>query len=227
MNEIPTSAKFAAPQVVTTGPIQGSRKVYASPEGRPDLRIPFREIALSDPSETPVRVYDPSGPYTEAEPADRPEPGPETGARGLDRRTRLPDRRGPGDQAGGQRQRRRRPARAALSGDPHAARRRRRPARHPVRIRPRRDRHGRDDLRRPPGESRARGGGRGRRPSGSPTARALGPRSPNSSRRNSCAARLRAAAPSSRPTSITSNSSRWRSAAISWSRSTPTSAIRR
>ena len=68
MNEIPTSAKFAAPQVVTTGPIQGSRKVYASPEGRPDLRIPFREIGLSDPSEAPVRVYDPSGPYTESEP---------------------------------------------------------------------------------------------------------------------------------------------------------------
>ena len=68
MNEIPTSAKFAAPQAVTTGPIQGSRKVYASPAGRPDLRIPFREIALSDPNEAPLRVYDPSGPYTEAEP---------------------------------------------------------------------------------------------------------------------------------------------------------------
>ncbi len=68
MNEIPTSAKFAAPQDVTTGPIQGSRKVYASPKDRPDLRIPFREIALSDPSEAPVRVYDPSGPYTEVEP---------------------------------------------------------------------------------------------------------------------------------------------------------------
>ena len=62
MNEI---AKFAAPQSVTTGPIVGSRKVYAAPEGRPSVRVPFREIALSDPSEPPVRVYDPSGPYTE------------------------------------------------------------------------------------------------------------------------------------------------------------------
>jgi len=62
MNEIP---KFAAPETVTTGPIVGSRKVYAAPKGRPDIRVPFREIALSDPNEPPVRVYDPSGPYTE------------------------------------------------------------------------------------------------------------------------------------------------------------------
>jgi phosphomethylpyrimidine synthase len=62
MNEI---AKFAAPQSVTIGPIIGSRKVYAAPKGRPDIRVPFREIALGDPGEPPVRVYDPSGPYTE------------------------------------------------------------------------------------------------------------------------------------------------------------------
>src|SRR5271157_3460324 len=67
MNEIPTSLKFAAPEAVTTGPIVGSRKVYASVKDRPDLKIPFREIALSDPSEPAVRVYDPSGPYTEAD----------------------------------------------------------------------------------------------------------------------------------------------------------------
>ena len=63
MNEIP---KFAAPQTVTTGPIAGSRKVYASPSGRADIRVPFREITLADPNEAPVRVYDPSGPYTES-----------------------------------------------------------------------------------------------------------------------------------------------------------------
>jgi phosphomethylpyrimidine synthase len=63
MNEIP---KFAAPQTVTTGPITGSRKVYASPSGRADIRVPFREITLSDPNEASVRVYDPSGPYTES-----------------------------------------------------------------------------------------------------------------------------------------------------------------
>ena len=66
MNEIP---KFATPRTVTTGPIAGSRKVYAAPGPRADIRVPFREIALSDPSEAPVRVYDPSGPYTESNPA--------------------------------------------------------------------------------------------------------------------------------------------------------------
>jgi phosphomethylpyrimidine synthase len=63
MNEIP---KFAAPRTVTTGPIAGSRKVYAELAGRADIRIPFREITLSDPNAAPVRVYDPSGPYTES-----------------------------------------------------------------------------------------------------------------------------------------------------------------
>ena len=63
MNTIP---KFAAPQRVTTGPIEGSRKIHAAPDGHPDIRVPFREIALSDPNEPAVRVYDPSGPYTES-----------------------------------------------------------------------------------------------------------------------------------------------------------------
>jgi phosphomethylpyrimidine synthase len=65
MNEIAGSSKFAAPRTVTTGPILGSRKVYGAPDGHPDIKVPFREIALSDPNEPAVRVYDPSGPYTE------------------------------------------------------------------------------------------------------------------------------------------------------------------
>ncbi|MGI4951079.1 MAG: phosphomethylpyrimidine synthase ThiC, partial [Janthinobacterium lividum] len=54
------------PSAVTTGPITGSRKIYSSPAGHPDIHVPFREIAL-DPSakEEPVRLYDTSGPYTE------------------------------------------------------------------------------------------------------------------------------------------------------------------
>jgi len=56
----------AAPQTVTTGPIEGSHKVYAAPNGHPELHVPFREIVLSDPLEPPVRVYDASGPYTDA-----------------------------------------------------------------------------------------------------------------------------------------------------------------
>ena len=58
---------LAVPQSVTTGPIAGSRKVYAAPSSHPDMRVPFREIALSDAAEAPVRVYDPSGPYTESD----------------------------------------------------------------------------------------------------------------------------------------------------------------
>lgn len=55
-----------APGHVTTGPIYGSRKVYSSPEGRPDIRVPFREIELDASSgEAPFRVYDTSGPYTD------------------------------------------------------------------------------------------------------------------------------------------------------------------
>jgi phosphomethylpyrimidine synthase len=60
-------SKIAArPSSVTTGPIAGSRKVYTSPEGRPEINVPFREIAL-DPSarEEPYRAYDCSGPYTD------------------------------------------------------------------------------------------------------------------------------------------------------------------
>ncbi len=56
----------ARPSEVTTGPIVGSHKIYLSPPGRPDIRVPFREIPL-DPSarEEPYRAYDCSGPYTD------------------------------------------------------------------------------------------------------------------------------------------------------------------
>ena len=54
------------PSSVTTGPIQGSHKIYSSPAGRPDISVPFRQIVL-DPSarEEPLSLYDTSGPYTE------------------------------------------------------------------------------------------------------------------------------------------------------------------
>ncbi len=68
MNEHAKPGKFeGAPQNVTTGPIHGSRKIYASPKGHPDIKVPLREISLSDALEPPVRVYDPSGPYTQAD----------------------------------------------------------------------------------------------------------------------------------------------------------------
>ncbi len=64
MNKITRSKDLMVPKV-TTGPISASRKVYVSPEGQPDIRVPLREIALSE-GEPPFRVYDPSGPYTDA-----------------------------------------------------------------------------------------------------------------------------------------------------------------
>jgi phosphomethylpyrimidine synthase len=57
----------AAPQSVTTGPIIGSRKIYVAPPEQPDMRVPFREVALTTDAEPPVRIYDPSGPYTETD----------------------------------------------------------------------------------------------------------------------------------------------------------------
>jgi len=51
---------------VTTGPIAGSRKVYQGGCAHPELRVPFRQIALHPSAkEPPVNVYDPSGPYTD------------------------------------------------------------------------------------------------------------------------------------------------------------------
>jgi phosphomethylpyrimidine synthase len=55
------------PETVTTGPLQGSRKVYAAPKSHPDIKVPFREIVLTDPNEPALRVYDASGPYTEVD----------------------------------------------------------------------------------------------------------------------------------------------------------------
>jgi phosphomethylpyrimidine synthase len=54
------------PATVTTGPIAGSRKIHASPPCRPDIAVPFREIALHpSANEPPLRLYDTSGPFTD------------------------------------------------------------------------------------------------------------------------------------------------------------------
>jgi phosphomethylpyrimidine synthase len=53
---------------VTAGPLVGSRKVYASGCAHPELRVPFREVALHpSANEPPLTIYDPSGPYTDAD----------------------------------------------------------------------------------------------------------------------------------------------------------------
>ena len=53
------------PEKVTTGPIAGSRKIYTSPPGRPDITVPFREVRISGKGEAPLPLYDASGPYTD------------------------------------------------------------------------------------------------------------------------------------------------------------------
>jgi phosphomethylpyrimidine synthase len=65
MNKPVSPSDLVTPKV-TTGPIQGSRKIYVSPDSAPDVRVPVREIALSPSAkEEPVRVYDTSGVYTD------------------------------------------------------------------------------------------------------------------------------------------------------------------
>ncbi len=53
---------------VTTGPLPGSRKVYVPGVLHPEIRVAMREIPLeASANEAPVRVYDPSGPFTDAD----------------------------------------------------------------------------------------------------------------------------------------------------------------
>ncbi len=60
-----TTAK--APFKVTAGPLPSSRKVYIAGERFPDIRVPMREIALSQASGEPsLAVYDTSGAYSDA-----------------------------------------------------------------------------------------------------------------------------------------------------------------
>ncbi|MBB6251567.1 phosphomethylpyrimidine synthase ThiC [Nitrospirillum iridis] len=59
---LPGSDGFA----VTTGPLPASRKVHVAGTLHPDIRVAMREVDLSpSANEPPVRVYDPSGPYTD------------------------------------------------------------------------------------------------------------------------------------------------------------------
>src|SRR5579862_7813439 len=51
---------------VTTGPLPASRKIFVTPDEAPDVRVPLREIMLSENAGEPnLPVYDTSGPYTD------------------------------------------------------------------------------------------------------------------------------------------------------------------
>lgn len=61
----PTKPGDFTPRAVTTGPLPASRKVYTHPA--PGLAVPHREIDLHPSANEPaVRVYDTSGPYSDA-----------------------------------------------------------------------------------------------------------------------------------------------------------------
>ena len=65
MNKHLAESDLATPKV-TTGPIAGSRRIFAQPDAAPDLKVPLREVVLDASSgEPPVPLYDPSGPYTD------------------------------------------------------------------------------------------------------------------------------------------------------------------
>src|SRR5256885_1803641 len=64
MNNPVTSAELKP--AVTTGALPSSRKIFVTPDEAPDVRVPLREIILSEGAGEPnLSVYDTSGPYTD------------------------------------------------------------------------------------------------------------------------------------------------------------------
>src|SRR5437879_3391545 len=64
MNKPVSSAELKP--AVTTGPLPSSRKIFVTPDEAPDVRVPLREIMLSEGAGEPnLSVYDTSGPYTD------------------------------------------------------------------------------------------------------------------------------------------------------------------
>src|SRR6202163_4545843 len=64
MNKTIKSAELKP--AVTTGPLASSRKIFVTPDEAPDVRVPLREIMLSEGAGEPnLLVYDTSGPYTD------------------------------------------------------------------------------------------------------------------------------------------------------------------
>jgi phosphomethylpyrimidine synthase len=65
MNIHPKNADLKAPKV-TAGPLPASEKIYHQSPQDPDVKVPMREIHLSELADEPnPRVYDTSGPYSD------------------------------------------------------------------------------------------------------------------------------------------------------------------
>ncbi len=108
---------------VTTGPLPASRKIFVTPDEAPDLRVPLREIMLSEGAGEPnLPVYDTSGPYTDPAVTIDVNAGPAARriewVQGARRRRGIS---GPRDQAGRQRQCRRLACREILHRASQAA----------------------------------------------------------------------------------------------------------
>src|ERR1700719_1619748 len=66
MNKAINSAELKP--AVTTGPLPSSRRISVAPDQAPDVRVPLREIILSEGAGEPnLPVYDTSGPYTDSD----------------------------------------------------------------------------------------------------------------------------------------------------------------
>src|ERR1700687_2557467 len=64
MNKPVASAELKP--AVTTGPLPSSRKIFVTPDDAPAVRVPLREVILSEAAAEPnLPVYDTSGPYTD------------------------------------------------------------------------------------------------------------------------------------------------------------------
>src|ERR1700704_581588 len=126
---------------VTTGPLPSSRKIFVTPDEALDVRVPLREIILSEGAGEPnLPVYDTSGPYTD------PDVTIDVNA-GLSRaRIAWVKERGGVEEDQGREIVQRPSQAAARHGRPHD---------HAAGICPRRHHHQGDDLRRHPRESRS------------------------------------------------------------------------
>ena len=193
---------------VTTGPLPASQKIYVTPDAAPDISVPLREITLSSPAEPKVRVYDTTGPYTDPTIAIDVRKGLARVRRGwVLARGGVEEYDGRPIAADRQRQREGVGA-AAVPQHAAAAARPRRPQDHAIRMGQGRRDHQGDDLRRrareprPQAGARARQGAAGRRRE----LRRVAARVHHAGIR--AQAKSRSAAPSSRPTSTTPNSSR-------------------
>ncbi|WP_096085275.1 phosphomethylpyrimidine synthase ThiC [Agaribacterium haliotis] len=63
MNSLTDTSTADAQDIITREPLPASSKIYVKSESNPDIKVPMREIALTDG--TSVSVYDCSGPYTD------------------------------------------------------------------------------------------------------------------------------------------------------------------